>query len=756
MKRKTIKLLTFLVSVLMLTTLMPATVFAAEHQVYNSAQLSSAINGAGTGDVITIMDSFQLSGVTIIPSGKSITIRGDEDTDVTLKSANANIRHFLVQSGAAAVFGNITLDGNNNGGGIQNEGELFLIAGATIQNCAIGFGNGGGIQNNSGKLTINGGVVIRNCDVTGRFGGGIFNNGGSVEINGGLIAGNTASNGGGLYNGISGTLKVNSGEISGNTATSGGGICNASSGILTVNGGVIIGNTATSTGGGISNAINSTTYIEGGKTENNISQNMGGGVYNNGGTVYLSSGEIKNNTATSSGGGIHNVSGTVNITGGLVSGNGARLGGGIFDTTGGAVTVSGGEISGNTATDGAGIYSSILTSSIIISDTAKISNNAATGNGGGINTTNPLIISGGVLSGNTAVSGGAVYIVNLQNVTVSTGVIFSNNKAAIARWMTNLNDIALHNEKIGDGVVFSEPPEGNAPFEYAYNNYDISYSSGNTSKPITEIRYTVRFVNWDGTVLKTESVLSGSSATAPDEPAREGCFAFIGWDADFSNITRDLTVTALYKESHNPGEHTDAQAPTCVENGFWEMRCKDCGIILESGEIAALGHDYKGEVTAPGCTEGGYTTYTCTRCGDSYKDEYIAALGHNFTVLIAHKDATPYEDGYDIFRCSRCDATKTVVIPRTALVSAVTAPKDFVSIVETAKNSRIWVLTFKATLTWSNGKTEVATYSIRLNGNNANLDGKYKFADDHDLAGYTLAYDIKGNGSNIKDFRLIS
>ena len=87
--------------------------------------------------------------------------------------------------------------------------------------------------------------------------------------------------------------------------------------------------------------------------------------------------------------------------------------------------------------------------------------------------------------------------------------------------------------------------------------------------------------------------------------------------------------------------------------------------------------------------------------------------------------------------------------------NATTTPKDFVSMVETAKNSRIWVLTFKATLTYPDGKKEVVTYSIRLNGNNANLDGKYKFPDDHDLAGFTLVYDVKGNGSNIKELKLM-
>ncbi|MCL2164232.1 MAG: hypothetical protein FWH55_07540, partial [Oscillospiraceae bacterium] len=85
---------------------------------------------------------------------------------------------------------------------------------------------------------------------------------------------------------------------------------------------------------------------------------------------------------------------------------------------------------------------------------------------------------------------------------------------------------------------------------------------------------------------------------------------------------------------------------------------------------------------------------------------------------------------------------------------ATTSTKNFVSMVETAKNSRIWVLTFNYVQTYLDGASEVFTYSINLNGNNANLDGAYKFTNGP-LAGYTLVYDIKGNGSNIKDLRLI-
>ena len=57
----------------------------------------------------------------------------------------------------------------------------------------------------------------------------------------------------------------------------------------------------------------------------------------------------------------------------------------------------------------------------------------------------------------------------------------------------------------------------------------------------------VEFVDWDGTLLKSESVYHGSAATAPDDPDNKTGGYFIGWDVDFSEITDDLTVTALYE-----------------------------------------------------------------------------------------------------------------------------------------------------------------------------------------------------------------
>ncbi|MCL2477198.1 InlB B-repeat-containing protein [Candidatus Bathycorpusculum sp.] len=57
--------------------------------------------------------------------------------------------------------------------------------------------------------------------------------------------------------------------------------------------------------------------------------------------------------------------------------------------------------------------------------------------------------------------------------------------------------------------------------------------------------FVVRFVDWNDTLLKEETVEYGHSATAPDNPSRSG-YTFIGWSPAFNNIVSDLTVRAQY------------------------------------------------------------------------------------------------------------------------------------------------------------------------------------------------------------------
>ncbi len=60
------------------------------------------------------------------------------------------------------------------------------------------------------------------------------------------------------------------------------------------------------------------------------------------------------------------------------------------------------------------------------------------------------------------------------------------------------------------------------------------------------VEYTVRFLDWDSTVLSTQTVEQGQNAVAPQNPTREG-YVFTGWDKDFTNIQEDVDITAVYK-----------------------------------------------------------------------------------------------------------------------------------------------------------------------------------------------------------------
>lgn len=61
--------------------------------------------------------------------------------------------------------------------------------------------------------------------------------------------------------------------------------------------------------------------------------------------------------------------------------------------------------------------------------------------------------------------------------------------------------------------------------------------------------YTVRFYDWDGTLLSEQQVHYGQAAEAPADPAREG-YTFLGWSEDFSDVTIDKYIVAMYHNDH--------------------------------------------------------------------------------------------------------------------------------------------------------------------------------------------------------------
>lgn len=60
--------------------------------------------------------------------------------------------------------------------------------------------------------------------------------------------------------------------------------------------------------------------------------------------------------------------------------------------------------------------------------------------------------------------------------------------------------------------------------------------------------HAVQFIDVDGTILKTQFVANGGSATPPANPTREKC-QFVKWLNSYDNITKDTDVFALYRSS---------------------------------------------------------------------------------------------------------------------------------------------------------------------------------------------------------------
>ena len=165
---------------------------------------------------------------------------------------------------------------------------------------------------------------------------------------------------------------------------------------------------------------------------------------------------------------------------------------------------------------------------------SSISVTGKTNGSGTISWSLPTVPAGGTinsckLTGTCTItdSSGKPATVKVNGTSVSSGVAFTINLGT--------------GNTTSSVAVAATGPHKNTKSTITFSNlvYTVDYE--------TNVTYTVTFKDWNGTVLKTETVKEGSSATAPSNPIRDG-HRFTGWDKDFSSITSDLTVTAQYKE----------------------------------------------------------------------------------------------------------------------------------------------------------------------------------------------------------------
>lgn len=79
--------------------------------------------------------------------------------------------------------------------------------------------------------------------------------------------------------------------------------------------------------------------------------------------------------------------------------------------------------------------------------------------------------------------------------------------------------------------------------------------------------YSVKFYNWDGTILSEETVAEGKTATLPQNPEREG-YDFIGWDNSVANIKEDVEINPAFEKKQFTVTFIDWKNKAFVQQKF--------------------------------------------------------------------------------------------------------------------------------------------------------------------------------------------
>ncbi|MDD3886874.1 MAG: hypothetical protein PHI35_08375, partial [Victivallaceae bacterium] len=397
----------------------------------------------------------------------------------------------------------------NLGGAVCNSGNMSVVSASFINNSAAV--NCGGLYNWGGTMTVNDSLFLNNHGTTN--GGGFFNrdntvtlvnntfsgnsayNGGALYnfsiaanpltktiVSGGVISGNTAENFGGAFYNYKGAGEFYGVRIVGNTADSAGAILNNTGTQLTISGGIVSGNIAKKNGGNGGAIINGgTAVISDVAFEDNqaLEYSVGGAIINNG-TLTLNNVDFTGNSTYNGGALANNAATNVTVNGGTFSNNAARSLGGAIYINRGKLTISGAVIKDNTAvSNGAGILTAMDGTSIISDcefngnngqlngggvfnrgtttvSNAKFYNNTVIGDGGGFyNFNGTASLSDCVFSGNVAVWGGAIHnnggTLTLSNITLETATdcICNTKNLLLAGNITGHDDVNLTVEGTG-------------------------------------------------------------------------------------------------------------------------------------------------------------------------------------------------------------------------------------------------------------------------------------------------------------------
>ena len=184
-------------SAALLAMLLLGTAARAQGGIESWAALQAAIDGAGSGDVISLTEDLTAreadKGLTI-PTGKRVTLDLNGHTlDRNMKEIGELGSAIYIEAGAILTLrdsgggGIITGGCFDYGGGIVNRGALIMEGGCITGN--LGRDDGGGLSNR-GTMLLMGGSVTGNTSL--KLGGGLYNHdNGQLTIFGDIVYGNS-------------------------------------------------------------------------------------------------------------------------------------------------------------------------------------------------------------------------------------------------------------------------------------------------------------------------------------------------------------------------------------------------------------------------------------------------------------------------------------------------------------------------------------------------------------------------------------
>lgn len=357
----------------------------------NKAQQGGAIynsfytdNGLGKGAGVTVTGTFSGNEAT----GKGGAIYNDGTLDKAGKKGGIMTITDATFDGNKADFGGAIFNTGKmtvNSGSFEGNtaksaaGAIYNYAGATLTVDGVTFAN-----NSSAKAGAINSLAGKNEATTTTIKNSKFNNNSAVNGMGGALA-NSSNAENGSTEGFSGKMSLTDTAFSGNTARNGGALWNGAQWTVGITGGSFDNNSAvtpadstlSAQGGAISNS--GTLNISGVTFSNNKTDGLGGAIYNTrigggaGSITFNGTNTFTNNTAAGKANDIYNA-GTITVTGGTTT-----LNSGLVLAEGGTVEVTGGTLdmaSGSTLDMGNGTLT--INDGTFVADAGLLIKNGAT------------------------------------------------------------------------------------------------------------------------------------------------------------------------------------------------------------------------------------------------------------------------------------------------------------------------------------------------------------------------------------------